>query len=254
MFRPRFFTFRIASVALVVLALVLVRVPQVSAQEHSPLQWSVTPFLWAANTKVDLRLRGQDLGSSELSFDDLLDVTDQSFMVNVEAGRGHWSVLADVSHITMSDTDERVLLTVASRNKQSFIDLAAAFWPKGVGSPLSFIGGIRASLFDDRYQFLLNDQLLGERHSSSDYVDLLVGVRYRFPLNDRWSLQTDGNLSFGDSKGTFVARAYFVYAIGSRDRYQVLFGYQYKEADFADGDLRSDFVYGGPGAGFSFRF
>jgi len=175
-------------------------------------------------------------------------------MIDVEVGRGRWSALVDVAYLSMSDTDERTLLTIASRNKQTFIDLAGAYWPNGIGSPLSFFGGVRATMFDDRYQFLLGDQLLAERRSSKDYYDVLLGVRYRFELGERWNLLTNGNVSFGDSEGTLVARAFFAYSLGGEDRYQILFGYQYKEADFKSGNLRTDYTYGGPGAGFNFRF
>ena len=175
-------------------------------------------------------------------------------MINVEAGRGRWSGLADISHLSMSDIEERALLTISSRNKQSFIDLAAAYWPGGVGSQLSLVGGVRATIFDDRFQLLLNEQPLSERRSKTDYVDLLLGVRYRFDLSDRWNLLTNGNVSLGDSEGTFVALVFLAYSISGRDRYQVLFGYQYKEADFKAADLRTDYTYGGPGAGFNIRF
>lgn len=238
----------------VVLAALSIVASEVGAQERAPLQWSVTPYLWATHTSFDLRLRDQALGSGELSFSDLLDITDESVMVNVEAGRGQWSVLADVTYLETSAIQDRALLTVHTRSKQSFIDVAAAFWPGGVGSSLSLVGGLRSTGFDDRYQFRLNQQLLSERRSTDDYLDVLLGVRYRFELSDRWSLQTEGNVSFGDSEGTFLARAFLAVALGSRDRYEVLFGYQYKEAEFVSGDLKTEFVYDGPGAGFSFRF
>jgi hypothetical protein len=34
----------------------------------------------------------------------------------------------------------------------------------------------------------------------------------------------------------------------------ILFGYQYKSAEFQDGDVKTDFENMGPTAGFSFRF
>jgi len=254
-YRQTFFDLRVPTFGLLVLAAaLLIAAPPASAQGDSKVQWSVTPYLWASNTVADLRFRDQGLGSSELSFDELLDITDQSFQIAVEAGRGRWSGLADITYLSMSDTDERALLSIASRNKQTFIDLAGAYWPNGIGSPLSLFAGVRASMFDDRYQFLLNDQLLAERRSSKDYYDVLLGVRYRFELGDRWNLLTNGNISFGDSEGTLVARAFFAYSLGGQDRYQILFGYQYKEADFKSGDLSTDYTYGGPAAGFNFRF
>ncbi len=44
------------------------------------------------------------------------------------------------------------------------------------------------------------------------------------------------------------------YTVGKRQLNRILFGYQYKEAEFKDGGLTTDFTYGGPMAGFNFRF
>jgi hypothetical protein len=61
------------------------------AESQEPIQWSVTPYIWASDTKVDLTLRDQGLGGDQISFKDLLDVLDSAFMINVEGGRGHCS-------------------------------------------------------------------------------------------------------------------------------------------------------------------
>ena len=95
---------------------------------------------------------------------------------------------------------------------------------------------------------------LVERRSTKDYYDGLIGLRYRFDLSERWALLTHGDLSFGDSEGTFLLRADFAYTVGKRQLNRILFGYQYKEAEFKDGDLVTDFSYNGPLAGFNFRF
>jgi hypothetical protein len=56
------------------------------------VQWSATPYLWASDTTVDLSFRNDPVGGDQLSFNDLLDVLDSAFMINVEAGRGNWSL------------------------------------------------------------------------------------------------------------------------------------------------------------------
>ncbi len=63
-----------------------------------------------------------------------------------------------------------------------------------------------------------------------------------------------GDISFGDSEGTFLLRANFGYIVGKRRQNRILFGFQYKEAEFRDGDLVTDYSYKGPMAGFNFRF
>jgi hypothetical protein len=65
---------------------------------------------------------------------------------------------------------------------------------------------------------------------------------------------TRGDVSFGDSKGTWLVQGLFAYTVGKRQRNRIVFGYQYKEAEFREGDLITEFTYNGPIAGFNFRF
>jgi hypothetical protein len=68
---------RATALTLVVPALALTPMQQANAQEGAALQWSVTPYMWATHTSYDLRLRDQNPGSGEISFDELLDSTDE---------------------------------------------------------------------------------------------------------------------------------------------------------------------------------
>jgi hypothetical protein len=69
-----------------------------------------------------------------------------------------------------------------------------------------------------------------------------------------WQLLTHADASFGDSEGTWLVRANFAYLLGQRRQDRLLFGYQYKQAEFRDGDLNLHFTYFGPMLGFDFRF
>lgn len=224
------------------------------AQGSDKLNWSITPYIWASSTKVDLTFRDSGIGEGNISFKDLLDVLDTAGMIHIEAGKGSWSMFGDLTYLKTSDTTEREVLTVDTKSKQTFIDTAVVYWPGGVGSQLSFYGGLRYSGFSDRYRFSLGEEPVGEQHNSNNYYDALLGVRYRFDLAERWSLITRGDGSFGDSKGTWLLQANFAYTVGKRQQNRILFGYQYKQAEFKDGDLVSKFTYHGPMAGFNFRF
>jgi hypothetical protein len=79
----------------------------------------------------------------------------------------------------------------------------------------------------------------------------LLGLRYRFDLSDRWALLTRGDVSFGDSDGTFMLRANLAYTVGERRQNKILFGYQHKEADFEDSGLETAFEFSGFVAGFN---
>jgi len=227
-----------------------------SAQQSSNFNWSITPYLWAPTTKVDLTFRDTDIGSGEISFKDLFDTLETAFMIQVEGGKGNWSAFGDLTYLKTSDTVSRTVFTIDADSKQTFFDAAVAYWPSGFGSQLSLFGGVRYSGLDNRYTFngTANGTFLGELHSDNDYYDGLIGLRYRFDFSDRWALLTHGDYSFGDSEGVFILRGNFAYTVGKRQQNRILFGYQYKESEFKDGDLTTSFKYYGPMAGFDFRF
>ena len=236
--------------------LILLPVAVAHGQQTNDFGWSITPYLWATETRVDLTFRDADIGTGEISFGDLLDVLDAAFMVHVEGGKGNWSAFGDLTYLKTSDSAERTIFVVDTDSKQLFFDGAVAWWPAGAGSNFNLYGGLRLSDFDDRYTFRLasDNTPVRERRSTKDYYDALVGLRYRFDFSDRWALLTQADASFGDSEGTYLLRANLAWTVGKRQQNRILFGYQYKTAEFRDGDLRFDYDYQGPMAGFNFRF
>jgi hypothetical protein len=228
-----------------------------AADDHGgdTLSWAVTPYLWAPNTAIDLTLGNNTIGG-EVSFSDILDTIDAGFMGHLEGGKGNWSTFADLTYVDASDTTERTLIRIASKNTQTFLDLALAWHPGGINEPLSIFGGLRYTGAETRFDFVSvpNDTLLGSQRSDSDFYDALFGLRYRFDLSERWSLQTRGDVSFGDTEGSLLARASFVYTVGKQRQNRILIGYQYKQLEFKDSDVTTEIRLQGPTAGFSFRF
>ena len=225
------------------------------AQDTPAFTWSITPYFWASDTSLDLTVVDTEInGGIEVPFSDLLDVLDTAIQVHVEGGKGNFSAFADLTLLKTSDTIERPIVTIATSSKQTFIDAAIAYWPQGVGTPVNFYGGARYTAFDDRYDITFGNNPLVSRRSDTDYFDLLLGVRYRFDLSDRWGLLTRGDLSFGDTEGTWLVQGLFAYTVGKRQLNRILFGYQHKVAEFKDGGLNSDYTFSGPMAGFNFRF
>jgi len=241
--------------ALAILLLSSGLVSTATAQDGDKLAWSVTPYIWASDTSLDISLSDPGIsGGTEIKFSDLLDVLDAAFQIHVEAGKGNWSGFGDLTYIETSDTVNRPLLIIDSNNKQTVLDAAIAYWPNGVGSQLNIFGGLRYSGFDDRYRITFNTNPLVEQRSTQDYYDALLGLRYRFDLSERWALLTRGDVSFGDSEGTWLAQGLFAYTVGTRQQNRLVFGYQYKVAEFNNAGMVTEFSYSGPMAGFNFRF
>jgi hypothetical protein len=241
--------------AMVALILPFALSSSASAQESDKIAWSITPYMWASDTSLDLTVEDAEINAGvEIPFSDLLDILDTAFQIHVEGGKGKWSSFADFTLLETSDTIERPLLTIGTSSKQIFLDAAVAYWPQGFGSQLNFYGGVRYTGTDNRYEFSLGVDPLVERRSDTEYFDALVGVRYRFDFSERWGLLTRADLSFGDSDGTALVQGLFAYTVGKRQQNRILFGYQYKQAEFKDTGLDQAFEYSGPMAGFNFRF
>ena len=241
--------------AISALVLLLALGSSASAQENDKIAWSVTPYMWASDTALDLTVEDTDInGGVKIPFSDLLDVLDTAFQIHVEGGNGNWSNFIDVTFLETSDTIDRPQLTIQTNSQQTFLDAVVAYWPEGVGSQLNFYGGVRYTGFDNRYGFLIGANPLVERRSTADYYDALIGIRYRFDLSERWGLLTRADLSFGDSDGTALVQGLFAYTVGKRQQNRIVFGYQYKEAEYKDGGLDQEYSLSGPMAGFNFRF
>ena len=233
----------------------------VSAQEDDNLKWSVTPYIWAPHTTVDINVLDQSIGNDELSFSDLLDKLDAAFMIHVEAGRGKWSAFGDMTYLSTSDTTETAQFVIDTDSKQLFLDAAIAYWPNGVDSNLNVFAGIRHSDFDARFRISLGNTPASEPRLNRDYTDVLVGLRYYHDFSERWAFVARGDASFGPSEGTKLLRANLAWKVGKRRQNSVLLGYELKQAEFAPGLLESDlelltvdFDYHGPMVGFNFRF
>jgi hypothetical protein len=224
------------------------------AAAQDSARWSITPYLWATDTTVDLTFRDTNIGSGRVTFDDLLDTLDSAFMLHLEYGQGRWSAFGDLTYLETSDSEQRPLFFVESSSDQVFLDAAVGYWPSGVGTGFNVFGGLRYASFDDRYRFSLDGEPVADRRSDVDYTDALVGARYIVPLSERWQLMLRGDASFGDTEGTWLARAQVAYIVGKRRQNRIVFGYEFKEAEYQNGDLNLDYAFKGPTAGFNFRF
>lgn len=243
---------------LALLVLVLPTGLAVAGDTGGGLSWSVTPYLWATETKYKLKADGTPIGDGKVTFDDLVDTSDTSFQFVTEAAikGGKWSVLADVTYLDASDTFKGAILRVDSESENWVVDAAIAWWPGGEEQGLSLFAGGRYTEMDDRFHFktVQDKEKLGVLKNDRDFLDVLIGVRQRFTLGERWALFTRADYSDGDSDGIWQVQAVVRYAMGSKQQYGLMFGYRYKEAEFKNGKLEEKNKYYGPLLGFNFRF
>ncbi len=232
----------------------------VAATEEGAINWSITPYIWATETTFDLTADSTPIGGGKVSFSDLVDTTDTSFQIHVEGGRSgdKWSAFIDLTFLETSDSfdDPTVPVRIETDSEQWLIDAAIAYWPQGEAGGLNLFGGIRYTSLDDEFEFIdpVSGISLGTLKNDRSFTDLLLGGRYRFDLNERWSLLTRADYAFGDSDGIFQLEALFRYAVGRDRQNGILIGYRYKEAELEDGGIKEEYEYKGPAVGFNFRF
>ena len=224
------------------------------ARASEGITWSISPYIWATETKVDLTARGVAVGGGSISFSDLADATDAGFQGVFEGKRGRWSALLDLTYLETSDRQARQFLNIKSESEALVLDAAVAFWPAGEDGGLSLLAGVRYTDMENTYRFLRDGQQIAVVKNNRDFTDLLLGLRYMTPLANRWSLLTRGDYSFGDSEGTFQLQALVRWGFGGRMQHGVLFGYRYKEAEFKSGEVKEDYQYKGPVVGLNFTF
>ena len=230
----------------------------IAAPAAADIGWSITPYIWATETTVDLTADGTPIGGGTVSFSDLLDIMDTSFQVNVEGGRsdGNWSAFVDLTYLETSDKFSTPNVLIKTDSEQLYIDTAIAYWPNGEEGGFNVFGGMRYTSLDDRFKFSLPAPgvALGTLKNDRSFTDLLLGGRYRFDFNESWALQTRADYAFGDSEGILQLQAFVRYAVGKDRQHGVLIGYRYKDAEFEAASLEEDFEFKGPVAGFNFRF
>jgi len=96
---------------------------------------------------------------------------------------------------------------------------------------------------------LIPDRIFDE-HSSKTYSDLMVGVRYSWPLSEHWAFALRGDGSWGQTDGTSNASAVVRYRTRSGEW---LLGYRYLRADLG-GTNSTRVTADGPEIGYGFRF
>ena len=244
---------RVSQACLLCLALALCPV----LARGAGLDWSITPYIWASDTKFDLKAGDVPIGG-ELTFDDLLDTTDTSFQVVTEAGisGGKWSAFIDLTYLETSDNYQGRLLFADSDSEQLYLDAAIAWWPQGRHKGFNIYGGTRYTDLDDRTKFFITqDKLpLTTLRNDRDFLNGLIGVRQLLRLTDRWSLLAQADYSTGESDGIYQLQAIVRYGMGRYRQYGLMLGYRYKEAEFEHHDIKEKFEYKGPLIGFNFRF
>ena len=196
-------------------------------------------YLWGA--AIDATT--QTGGDIDLSFNDILDDLDMTFMGGFGARKGKWSLLVDAVYMDISQSDggsETIPILGGAVNVTRTVDtdITMKSWITTFGAGYNVVNNERATLDligGARYFWIdvdvkLNLSRDGEflqtsrqvKVSESDHVwDGIVGVRGKINLDKNWYLPYYADVGTGGSQSTWQAMAGV--------------GYQFKWGDVAAG-------------------
>jgi len=217
--------------------------------------WSVEPYVWVASVGTDLRtFRPPTESESELDFRDVIDKIEGVFQGRVEGRGDRFGAFADFIYLGLGDSAQRRVVSTETDLDARLLDAAVSWRPGGERNEgIDLYAGIRYVDVDLGVQFIPDDPAFAERSidSGRSYTDLLAGARYTWQSDGNWGLTVGGDLSFGDTEGSWAASAATHYRTGNG---MWILGYRYLEVELGDDEFDATITLSGPQIGYAFIF
>ena len=226
---------------------------------------SLTPYLWGSGMSGKAAI-GTPAGPLEadvdVGLDDILSNLKIGGMLSYRADSDRWVVMADAIYMDLQ-ADKAVggpLVTVDASAEVQQIALEADLGYHLTENLVAFVG-LRYNDIDAGLAVLRSGPGAGASRGAGEnesWVDPLVGLTAKLPLNERWSLGLRGDVG-GFGVGSDLAwQAMVSVQWKASDKLEVIGGYRYLDVDYENGSgaslFKYDVVTSGPGLGFSFRF
>jgi hypothetical protein len=218
--------------------------------ESSGMDWLGIVYLWAADIGVDTRDVNVDV-----DFSDTVDKLEMGFQGHMEAQGDNFGGFVDISYMAVGNNNNLPNVHLNSDLDLTAMDLAMV-WSPGPERMTGFeaFGGLR--YIDTKFNLVVDPEPPAlptvETGINTTYTDFLIGARYGMPLNEHWRLFFTGDLSEGETEGTWSLGAFGSYTTGVHHFYA---GYRHLEMDLKGGTGESvKETYSGPVIAYGFSF
>ena len=254
------------------LALALSTSGLAEAQESSGWDWTVAPYLWAADVGLDLAI-GDDVNlGGEAAFRDVLDKVDTVFMGHFEGRKGRWGLYLDTIYLDLGESKTLAVgpggpilgdLEADASMKMKLFDAGALYRLREPGDDVQFdlLAGVRYVDVDVALDLVLPGPAMTpvDIRTGPSETDLMLGARLIGRFADRWHWALRGDYSFGGTEGTYNGLASMGYTFGESRLFTLTAGYRYMSIDIEGTSQRgnpteADITMSGPLLGFVFNF
>ncbi len=250
-----------------VLATLLAGAAGSASAQANDWQWTATPYVWATDVGVDVKLDDRQVVDETVKFQDLLESVDAVAQLRLEAQRGAHGAMLDLFAVGLSEEDSRVTLpgnsgaaaTLDSEVTMTILEAGGIYDPRGDHAGFALLYGTRVlyqrAEIDGRFELGSTTTTNRDYEVSDTLVDGLVGFQYTHRFSPRLSTQSRIDVSAGGTDLTWSAGSTLSYALGQRGRYAVSAGYRRMTVDFEDeGSLSADMTLSGFMAGLRASF
>jgi hypothetical protein len=239
--------------------LLALAVPAGAADSGSSSDWKFDAGIYAWTPAMEVTPDGGD--SIKMSFSDILDNLDMTFMGVFGARKDKWSLLGDVIYMKLSDSvsgvkqlpdvPDPVSGKVDAEMKAWIVTAAGGYNLVDTGKySMDLLGGARYLSIDVPLKAQI-DQAQKKVSPSNDVWSGIIGVRGKADLAENWYVNYYLDWGAGqDSATTWQALAGFGYQFQKLD---AVLGYRYMKYEFDDGRIE-DLKIDGPYAGVRFYF
>lgn len=188
----------------------------------------------------------------DMSFSDILDNLDFTFMGNFGAQKDKWTLRTDVIYLKVGDKPDVYLppidATLTNIQLKSWVVTPTVAYSitESEKLDLDVVAGLR---------YLYMKPTLGingsDMSDSDSVTDGIVGLRGQYDMNEKWSMPFQIDVGAGDSDVTWQAFAGVGYAY---ENFDLIAGYRHMEWDFDTGVPLKDLSMSGPIIGAKYRF
>jgi hypothetical protein len=229
-------------------------VPAYGQSKSDSWEYTATLNLWGAGVQGTT----QSGAVIDISFSDILDNLDFTFMGTFEARKAKWSLLADMVYLNMSADQSGNLPGPGGALARLDVGVEGVVLGLGAGYNLAdtergvhdFVFGARYLNLDTSLKFTIGERNAGTSESGGIW-DGIVGFRGRANLQGKWYLPYYVDIGTGQSDMTWQALAGVGYKYNWGD---LVFSYRHLEWEFdADSPIK-DINFSGPNVQFKWYF
>ena len=203
--------------------------------------WKYSASLYLFMSEIDIETaKGEEL---KLSFSDIIDNLNFTFMSTLGAQKGKWGFLADVIYMDIEDDINY------SPGPLGLVDVNSAGMKSWIVTPmvtyrvmesdqldLDILAGARYLYIKTPIEYTVGNTPMSTS-PSNDAWNGIVGLRGNYELNEKWFMQGHLDIGTGDTDMTWQAFAGVGYKY---ENFDVLAGYRHLEWDFDNSDTGGD--------------